>query len=118
MTGGILIHSIRSRLMAGYVLSGQTGGANFCFVQGHEARTDPRSEIKSCHAFFPTSDLLSGVLRMTADHEAILLICQPFPGLESSHPKLGSLGEFLPQRFVFLFLMLEAKVRRLRETHT
>ena len=29
------------------------------------------------------------------------------PELGSSHPKLGSLGEFLPQRFVFLFLMLE-----------
>jgi hypothetical protein len=55
---------------------------------------------------------------MAADREAIRLICQPFPSLESSQPELGSLGEFLPQRFVFLFLMLEAKVRRLRETHT
>jgi hypothetical protein len=31
---------------------------------------------------------------------------------------LGSLGEFLPQRFVFLFLMLAGMVRRSRETHT
>jgi hypothetical protein len=103
-------------LTAEYVQSGQTGGANFCFVQGHEARTDPKSEIKSCHAFFPTSALSSGALRMTTDREAIRLICQPF--LESSHPELGSLGEFLPQRFVFLFLMLAGMVRRSRETRT
>jgi hypothetical protein len=65
----------------------------------------------------PNIRSLVGRLRMTADREVILLICQPVLGLESSHPKLGSLGEFLPQRFVFLFLMLEARVRRLRETH-
>ena len=79
-------------LTAGYVQSGQTGGANFCFVQGHEARTDPKSEIKSCHAFFPTSALSSGALRMTADREASRLICRPFLELGKLTSKVGIAG--------------------------
>jgi len=53
-------------------------------VQGHEARTDPKSEIKSCHAFFPTSALSSGALRMTADREAIRLM-STIPGAWKAH---------------------------------
>src|ERR1700704_2317923 len=77
---------------AGYVQSGQTGGANFCFVQGHEARTHPKSEIRSCHAFFPTSALSSGALRMTADREAIRLICQLLSELGKLTTKVGIAG--------------------------
>jgi hypothetical protein len=90
-------------------------GPIFALCRGTR-RSKERNQIVRC--ILPNIRSLVGRLRMTVDREAILLICQPILGLESSHPKLGSLGEFLPQRFVFLFLMLAGMVRRSRETHT
>jgi hypothetical protein len=76
---------------------------------------DARQKLKS-----PPFSILALVGRFAHDgrSRSNSVDMSTIPELGSSHPKLGSLGEFLPQRFVFLFLMLEGMVRRSRETHT